>query len=53
MARCDRCNREEDHHGLFWSDGQHLCWGCFKADEIKNDEAVDKYYEEKGRYEDG
>ena len=49
MAKCDRCNREEDHHGLFRSDGQQLCWGCFKADEIKNDEAVNDYYAEKER----
>ena len=52
MARCDRCGREEDHHGLFGSDGQRICWTCFKKDDIKNEMAVDDYYEEKARDED-
>lgn len=33
---CTRCGWEIDYHGAFDIDGDHLCWSCFKKEDLKD-----------------
>lgn len=34
---CSRCGNVIDYHGAFDIDKDHLCWYCFKEDDIRNE----------------
>ena len=42
MDICSRCGKPIDKHGAFDIDYEHLCWFCFKQDEIKNERDWDE-----------
>lgn len=45
---CSRCGKEIDYHGAFDIDSDHLCWLCFKKEDLKDqrDWEDDEDYEE-------